>query len=60
MITAIDWCHRSDFQQPAQIWTAHAQRWTWWNTLRPLFSLASLLLVGLALFVSGRKYAAEC
>ena len=44
-----------DPQQAAQIWTAYAQRWTWWNTLRTLFSLASLLLVGLALFVSGRS-----
>jgi uncharacterized membrane protein len=46
-------------QQAARIWTNYAQRWTWWNTLRTVFSLASLLLVGLAVFISGRREQAQ-
>lgn len=45
----------ADPQRAAQIWTGYAQRWMWWNTLRTPFSLASVLLVGLTLFVSGRR-----
>ena len=37
------------------LWREYSAPWTWWNTLRTLFSFASLLFVGLAIFVSARR-----
>jgi uncharacterized membrane protein len=39
----------------AQHWSDYSLRWTWWNSLRTLLNLLSLLLIGLALFVWGRQ-----
>lgn len=38
----------------AALWADWSARWTWWNGLRTMASLISLLLVGLALFLSAR------
>jgi uncharacterized membrane protein len=45
----------ADPQAADHLWREYSAPWTWWNTLRTLFSLASLLLVGLAIFVSARR-----
>jgi len=37
----------------SQLWSAYSARWTWWNSLRTVFSMASLVLVGIAIFVCG-------
>ncbi len=39
----------------ARIWSDYSARWTLWNTVRTVFSSASLLLVGAGLFVWGRQ-----
>lgn len=45
---------------PAQnyeaIWSAYSPKWTFWNTLRTLVSLAALLFAGMALLQVGRKH----
>ncbi|MEE1610609.1 anthrone oxygenase family protein [Microvirga sp. CF3016] len=38
--------------EAARLWAEYAGPWTRWNTLRTVFSLLALLLVGLALFVA--------
>jgi uncharacterized membrane protein len=38
-----------------RLWRAYSGPWTWWNTLRTLFSFASVLVVGLAIFSSARR-----
>jgi uncharacterized membrane protein len=43
----------ADPAEAGRLWAEYSARWTWWNTLRTLFSMASLLLVGLGLFLSG-------
>ncbi|QCI69210.1 DUF1772 domain-containing protein [Phreatobacter stygius] len=43
----------ADPREAARLWSDYSLRWTWWNSLRMLFSMLSLLLVGLALFVAG-------
>jgi uncharacterized membrane protein len=45
----------TDTDEAAQRWSSYSARWTWWNTLRALFCLISLLLIGLALVVWGRQ-----
>ena len=45
----------TDPQVADQLWREYSGPWTWWNTLRTLFSFASLLVVGLAIFVSARR-----
>lgn len=44
-----------DSADAAQNWAGYAARWTWWNGVRATASFGSLLLVGLALFLSGRR-----
>jgi uncharacterized membrane protein len=38
-----------------RLWREYSDPWTWWNTLRTLFSFASLLVVGAAIFISARQ-----
>ena len=45
----------SDANDAGKLWSAYSARWTRWNSARAVFSLLSLLLVGLALFVWGRQ-----
>lgn len=45
----------ADPQAADHLWREYSASWTWWNTLRTLFSFASLLLVGSAIFVSARR-----
>lgn len=45
----------SDEETAARLWSDYSPRWTRWNTLRAVFNVVSLLLVGLALFVWGRQ-----
>jgi len=45
----------TDPQVADHLWREYSTSWTWWNTLRTLFSFASLLLVGWAIFVSARR-----
>jgi uncharacterized membrane protein len=45
----------ADPQAADHLWREYSAPWIWWNTLRTLFSFASLLLVGLAIFVSARR-----
>ena len=45
----------TDPQVADQLWREYSGPWAWWNTLRTLFSFASLLLVGLAIFASARR-----
>ncbi|MGH2560335.1 MAG: DUF1772 domain-containing protein [Thermomicrobiales bacterium] len=45
----------TDANDAARLWADFSTRWTWWNTLRTVFSALSLLLVGLAIFVWGRQ-----
>ena len=42
--------------EAARRWAAYSGPWTRWNHLRTLFSMLSLLLVGLAIFVWGRQW----
>ncbi len=42
-------------REAAEIWSAYSPRWTAWNTLRTVFSLASLMLVGLAIHAWARE-----
>ncbi len=44
----------STASQPEKIWGDYSDPWTWWNTLRTLFSALSLALVGAAIFFAGR------
>jgi len=41
--------------EATRIWTAYADRWTWWNVLRTFFSTISLLLVGFSLAAYGSR-----
>ncbi|MGH6860231.1 MAG: anthrone oxygenase family protein, partial [Phyllobacterium sp.] len=41
-------------RQPERLWDDYSVTWVWWNHLRTLSSGLSLLLVGLAIFCSGR------
>lgn len=45
----------ADPQAADHLWREYSGAWTWWNTLRTLFSFASLLFVGLAIYVSARR-----
>jgi uncharacterized membrane protein len=45
----------ADPQAAAELWRAYSGPWTWWNTLRTLFSFASLLVVGLAILIGARR-----
>ncbi len=45
----------ADPQTADRLWRAYSGPWTWWNTLRTLFSFASVLVVGLAIFSSARR-----
>jgi len=38
-----------------QVWSDYSDRWTRWNHVRTVLNLASLLLVGLGLFLWGRQ-----
>lgn len=40
-------------ESASQLWSAYSTRWTWWNSLRTVFSAASLVLVGISIFVCG-------
>lgn len=42
-----------DLTEAVGLWAAFSPRWTWWNTLRAVFSFVSLLLVGVAVLVWG-------
>jgi uncharacterized membrane protein len=44
----------ADAQAAARLWADYSARWTWWNHVRTVASLASLLLVGLAACLAGR------
>jgi uncharacterized membrane protein len=41
--------------EAAKLWSDYSGRWSWWNALRTVFSLLSLLLVGAGLFAWGRS-----
>lgn len=43
----------TDPQAADRLWREYSGPWTWWNTLRTLFSSVSLLLVGSAIFLAG-------
>ena len=49
----------ADPQVALELWSDFSVPWTWWNTLRTVFSALSLLVVGLAIFVSGRPQPAH-
>ncbi|WP_417581884.1 DUF1772 domain-containing protein [Pelagibacterium sp.] len=36
------------------LWADYSNRWTWWNHIRTLSSIASTLLCGLGIFLAGR------
>ncbi|MFI0408790.1 DUF1772 domain-containing protein [Actinomadura sp. 3N508] len=44
-----------DESEAAKIWSAHSRRWTAWNTLRALFSWASVLAMSLGVYLWGRN-----
>ncbi|WP_119391726.1 anthrone oxygenase family protein [Taklimakanibacter lacteus] len=46
----------ADAQEAVAIWSSYSAPWTWWNHLRMAFSTASLLLVGLAIFLCGLRH----
>jgi uncharacterized membrane protein len=53
---ALDDAHvPTDTNEAARLWSDYSARWTWWNTVRTVFSSISMLLVGLAIFVWGRQ-----
>jgi uncharacterized membrane protein len=53
---ALDDAHvPTDTNEAAQLWSDYSARWTWWNTVRTVFSAICLLLVGLAISVWGRQ-----
>ena len=39
------------------LWADYSSRWTWWNHIRTLSSIASTLLCGFAIFLTGRAMA---
>jgi uncharacterized membrane protein len=43
----------TDPQAADRLWREYSGPWTWWNTLRTLFSSVSLLLVGSAICLAG-------
>ncbi|MEV0970761.1 DUF1772 domain-containing protein [Microtetraspora glauca] len=45
----------ADPDEAARLWVEFSGRWTRWNTIRAVFCLVSLLLVGLAVFVWARS-----
>jgi uncharacterized membrane protein len=45
----------ADPQAANRLWLEYSVPWTRWNTLRTLFSFVSLLLVGLAIYVTARR-----
>jgi uncharacterized membrane protein len=49
----------ADPRAALKLWSDFSVPWTWWNTLRTVFSTLSLLVVGLAIFVSGRHQPAH-
>jgi uncharacterized membrane protein len=56
MNEALDVAHvPTDTDEAAKLWSGYSARWTWWNTVRTVFSSISMLLVGLAIFVWGRQ-----
>ncbi len=44
----------ADPQAALKLWSDFSVPWTWWNTLRTALGALNLLVVGLAIFVSGR------
>jgi uncharacterized membrane protein len=44
-----------DPEEAARMWDGYSGRWTSWNTARGVATTASLLVIGLALFVWGRE-----
>jgi uncharacterized membrane protein len=44
----------TDTEAARAIWTQYSSRWTVWNHVRTVASLASALLCGLGIFLSGR------
>jgi uncharacterized membrane protein len=46
----------SNVHEAGELWTRFSAPWTWWNHFRLAFSMASLLLVGLAIFLCGLRY----
>ncbi|MCC5574854.1 DUF1772 domain-containing protein [Microtetraspora sp. AC03309] len=45
----------ADPAEAARLWAEFSGRWTRWNTIRAVFCLVSLLLVGLAVFLWARS-----
>jgi uncharacterized membrane protein len=45
----------ADPAEADRLWTDYSGRWTAWNTARGVLTTASLLVIGLALFVWGRE-----
>jgi uncharacterized membrane protein len=41
--------------EAAKLWSEYSARWSWWNGLRTVFSMISLLLVGAGIYAWGRK-----
>ncbi|MCD7061160.1 anthrone oxygenase family protein [Pelagibacterium xiamenense] len=46
-----------DAEAARALWMDYSTRWTWWNHIRTIASIASALLCGLALFLAGRASA---
>lgn len=46
----------ADRQAAIKLWSDFSVPWTWWNTLRTVFSAFSLLLVGAAIFASANRW----
>lgn len=46
----------SDLRAAAKIWSDYSGRWTAWNTVRAVFSWASLLLMSLGVYVWGKNH----
>ncbi|MFD0534400.1 anthrone oxygenase family protein [Actinomadura luteofluorescens] len=44
-----------DVTEAARIWSDYSGRWTAWNTVRAVFSWASLLTMSLAVYVWGKN-----
>jgi uncharacterized membrane protein len=42
-------------ESAALIWSSYSTRWTWWNSLRAVFSTTSLIFVGCAILAAGRR-----
>lgn len=46
---------KADAAEAGRIWGDYAARWNWWNGIRAIASFVSLSLVGLSLFLAGRR-----